>query len=155
MHDPQIHPRKVPIDSALQIGRRQHVFHLAAASATERHEVFPEVRFQPRGTVLRVEQVGLAGEFGVLLCLLVGQGAAWVGRPTDPVAARAHQVEPLTVHRLIAAAQVRMGAGQGDFPVRRGYLVEGEVAPVFVAGDQMHHLAGRIGRQMEIDYRYR
>lgn len=53
-------------------------------------------------------------------------------------------------HR-IAAADIRMGAGQFDFLVLRSHAVQGEVPAPFVAGGELHHLARAAGRQVEVD----
>ncbi len=113
--------------------------------------MFPYIGLQTCGTVLWVEQVGLMGEFGVLMRLLIGESTQRVGCTADPATTRASDVEPFYGLRQVASSKVGMGARQDDFTVWRGDPVESEVEAVFVSGHQMDDLAGRVGRQMKVD----
>src|SRR5690606_33265356 len=113
--------------------------------------MFPYIGLQTCGAVLWIEQVGLMGEFGVLMRLLIGESTQRVDCTADPATTRASDVEPFYGLRQVASSKVGMGARQDDFTVWRGDPVESEVEAVFVTGHQMDDLAGRIGRQMKVD----
>src|SRR5690606_14634083 len=151
MHHSQIHTREVPIHRTLQIGRSHHVLHRIGTALAKCWEMFPYIGLQACGAVLWVEQVGLMGEFGVLMRLLIGESTQRVGCTADPATTRASDVEPFYGLRQVASSKVGMGARQDDFTVWRGDPVESEVETVFVTGHQMDDLAGRVGGQMKVD----
>src|SRR5690606_32837677 len=111
-------------------------------------EMFPYIGLQTCGTVLWVEQVGLMGEFGVLMRLLIGESTQRVGCTADPATTRASDVEPFYGLRQVAYSKVGMGDPQDDFTVRQGDPFESELEAVYDSGHQMDDLAGRVGRQM-------
>src|SRR5690606_13021980 len=104
--------------------------------------MFPYIGLQTCGTVLWVEQVGLMGEFGVLMRLLIGESTQRVGCTADPATTRASDVEPFYGLRQVASSKVGMGARQDDCTVWRGDPVESEVEAVFVSGQRMEGVAG-------------
>src|SRR5690606_41886334 len=94
MHHSQIHTREVPIHRTLQIGRSHHVLHRIGTALAKCWEMFPYIGLQTCGTVLWVEKVGLMGEIGVRMRLLIGESTQRVGCTDAPAMKRAREGEP-------------------------------------------------------------